>query len=153
MIINHTHIGPIIVSNRKNKLTSAAGINLGAIVTNTKGIATHRIHTNVLRTRPRTQNVAYHATGDDVPPLEIERQDGPGTLDSPYYYSKDGEWEEVYPHSPMTLGKYQTMIEKSKKEQNDEERRQYHVRQQIESLQKEIEAEIILTDHLKEVQI
>ena len=33
-----------MVSNRKNKLTSAAGINLGAIVTSTKGIATHRIH-------------------------------------------------------------------------------------------------------------
>ena len=112
-------------------------------------LATHRIHTNVLRTRPRTQNVAYHATGDDVPPLEIERQDGPGTLDSPYYYSKDGEWEEVYPHSPMTLGKYQTMIEKSKKEQNDEERRQYHVRQQIESLQKEIEAERARNEELR----
>ena len=34
----------MIVSNKKNKLTSAAGINLGAIVTNTKGIATQRIH-------------------------------------------------------------------------------------------------------------
>ena len=33
-----------MVSNRKNRLTSAAGINLGAIVTNTKGIATQRIH-------------------------------------------------------------------------------------------------------------
>ncbi len=33
-----------MVSNRKNKFTSAAGINLGAIVTNTKGIATQRIH-------------------------------------------------------------------------------------------------------------
>ena len=33
-----------MVSNRKNRLTSAAGINLGAIVTNTKGIATHRMH-------------------------------------------------------------------------------------------------------------
>ena len=33
-----------MVSNKKNKLTSAAGINLGAIVTNTKGIATQRIH-------------------------------------------------------------------------------------------------------------
>ena len=45
-IINQTQIGPIIVSNRKNKLTSAAGIYLGAIVTNTKGIATQRIHIN-----------------------------------------------------------------------------------------------------------
>ena len=43
-IINHTQIGPIIVSNKKNKFTSAAGINLGAIVTKTKGIATHIIH-------------------------------------------------------------------------------------------------------------
>ena len=42
--INQTQIGPIIVSNKKNKFTSAAGINLGAIVTNTKGIATHRMH-------------------------------------------------------------------------------------------------------------
>ena len=30
--------------NKKNRLTSAAGINLGAMVTNTKGIATQRIH-------------------------------------------------------------------------------------------------------------
>ena len=41
LIISQTQIGPIMVSNKKNKLTSAAGINLGAIVTNTKGIATH----------------------------------------------------------------------------------------------------------------
>ena len=33
-----------MVSSRKNKLTSAAGINLGAIVTKTNGIATHMIH-------------------------------------------------------------------------------------------------------------
>ena len=44
LIINHTQIGPIIVSSKKNKFTSAAGINLGAIVTKTKGIATHIIH-------------------------------------------------------------------------------------------------------------
>ena len=44
LIISQTQIGPIIVSNKKNKLTSAAGINLGAIVTKTKGIATHKIH-------------------------------------------------------------------------------------------------------------
>ena len=43
-IINHTQIGPIIVSNKKNKLTSSAGINLGAIVTKTKGIATQSTH-------------------------------------------------------------------------------------------------------------
>ena len=44
LIINQTQIGPIIVSNKKNRFTSAAGINLGAMVTNTNGIATHRIH-------------------------------------------------------------------------------------------------------------
>ena len=33
-----------MVSNKKNKLTSSAGINLGAMVTNTKGIATHITH-------------------------------------------------------------------------------------------------------------
>ena len=43
-IINQTQIGPIIVSNKKNRFTSAAGINLGAIVTKTKGIATQRMH-------------------------------------------------------------------------------------------------------------
>ena len=35
---------PSITSNRKNKFTSGAEIYLGAIVTNTKGIATHIIH-------------------------------------------------------------------------------------------------------------
>ena len=44
LIINQTQIGPIMVSSKKNKLTSAAGINLGAIVTKTKGIATQRMH-------------------------------------------------------------------------------------------------------------
>ena len=44
LIISQTQIGPIIVSNKKKRLTSAAGMNLGAIVTNTKGIATHKIH-------------------------------------------------------------------------------------------------------------
>ena len=44
LITNQTQNGPIIVSNKKNKLTSSAGINLGAIVTNTNGIATHIIH-------------------------------------------------------------------------------------------------------------
>ena len=46
LIISQTQIGPIIVSKRKKRFTSAAGINLGAIVTNTKGIATQRIHIN-----------------------------------------------------------------------------------------------------------
>ena len=45
-MINQTQIGPIIVSSRKKRLTSAAGINLGAMVTSTKGIATHKIHIN-----------------------------------------------------------------------------------------------------------
>ena len=40
----HTHIGPNIVSSKKNRLTSAAVINLGAMVTNTNGIATQRMH-------------------------------------------------------------------------------------------------------------
>ena len=35
-----------MVSNKKNRFTSAAGINLGAIVTNTNGIATQRTHIN-----------------------------------------------------------------------------------------------------------
>ena len=39
-----THKGPRIVSSRKNKFTSAAVINLGAIVTRTKGIATQTTH-------------------------------------------------------------------------------------------------------------
>jgi hypothetical protein len=43
-MINQTHIGPMIVSNKKKRLTSAAGINLGAIVTKTNGIATQRTH-------------------------------------------------------------------------------------------------------------
>ena len=44
LIITQTQTGPIIVSSRKKRLTSAAGINLGAIVTSTNGIATHKIH-------------------------------------------------------------------------------------------------------------
>ena len=46
LIINQTQIGPMMVSNKKNKFTSAAGIYLGAIVTKTKGIATQSIHIN-----------------------------------------------------------------------------------------------------------
>ena len=46
LIISHTQIGPRIVSKRKKRLTSAAVINLGAIVTSTKGIATHITHIN-----------------------------------------------------------------------------------------------------------
>ena len=46
LITIQTHIGPAITSNKKNKFTSAAVINLGAIVTSTKGIATHIIHIN-----------------------------------------------------------------------------------------------------------
>ena len=44
LITSHTQIGPSIVSSKKNKLTSAPVINLGAMVTRTKGIATHIIH-------------------------------------------------------------------------------------------------------------
>ena len=44
LITNHTQIGPSIVSSKKNKFTSSAGIYLGAIVTKTKGIATHITH-------------------------------------------------------------------------------------------------------------
>ena len=44
LITNHTQIGPIIVSSKKNKFTSAAGMNLGAMVTKTKGMATHITH-------------------------------------------------------------------------------------------------------------
>ena len=44
LITSQTQIGPIIVSNKKNKFTSAAVINLGAIVTRTNGIATHITH-------------------------------------------------------------------------------------------------------------
>ena len=53
-MINQTQIGPIIVSSRKKRLTSAAGINLGAMVTKTKGIATHKIHINgtIIRSLP-----------------------------------------------------------------------------------------------------
>jgi hypothetical protein len=36
LITIHTQKGPMIVSNKKNKLTSSAGINLGAMVTRTK---------------------------------------------------------------------------------------------------------------------
>ena len=44
LITNQTQIGPKIVSRRKKRLTSAAVINLGAIVTRTKGMATHITH-------------------------------------------------------------------------------------------------------------
>ena len=51
LIISQTQIGPIMVSKRKNKFTSAAGMNLGAIVTNTKGMATHKIHIRGIMTK------------------------------------------------------------------------------------------------------
>ena len=41
LITNHTQIGPKMTSNKKKRLTSAAVMNLGAIVTRTNGIATH----------------------------------------------------------------------------------------------------------------
>ena len=43
-ITNHTQIGPSIVSSKKNKFTSSAGIYLGPIVTKTKGLAPHITH-------------------------------------------------------------------------------------------------------------
>ena len=66
---NHTQIGPMIVSSRKNKLTSAADINLGAIVTSTKGKATHITHIKgtIIKSRSTsaklsTKNTANTAT-------------------------------------------------------------------------------------------
>ena len=44
LITNQTHTGPNIVSSKKNKLTSAAVIYLGATVIKTKGIATQNKH-------------------------------------------------------------------------------------------------------------
>ena len=44
LIISHTHIGPNMVSSRKKRLTSAAVMYLGAMVTSTNGIATHIKH-------------------------------------------------------------------------------------------------------------
>ena len=44
LITSHTQKGPMIVSSKKKRLTSSAGINLGAIVTKTNGIATHITH-------------------------------------------------------------------------------------------------------------
>ena len=44
LITIQTHTGPNIVSSRKKRFTSAPVINLGAIVTKTKGIATHITH-------------------------------------------------------------------------------------------------------------
>ena len=69
LIINQTQIGPIIVSNKKKRLTSAAVINLGAIVTKTKGMPTHIIHikgtikTSIsLRAKLSTKKIANIAT-------------------------------------------------------------------------------------------
>ena len=44
LITNHTQKGPKIVSSKKNKLTSAAVMYLGANVIKTKGIATQNTH-------------------------------------------------------------------------------------------------------------
>ena len=57
LITNQTQNGPIIVSNKKNKLTSSAGINLGAIVTNTNGIATHITHIKgtIIKSEPMSE--------------------------------------------------------------------------------------------------
>ena len=71
LIINQTQIGPIIVSSKKNRLTSAAGINLGAIVTRTKGIATQRMHiagtiirSQSISTKLSIKNIAKVATNN-----------------------------------------------------------------------------------------
>jgi hypothetical protein len=57
LITIHTQKGPMIVSNKKNKLTSSAGINLGAMVTRTKGIATHIIHIKGIIYKSRSTRV------------------------------------------------------------------------------------------------
>ncbi len=44
LMTSQTQIGPRMVSSKKNRLTSSAGINLGAMVTKTNGIATQRMH-------------------------------------------------------------------------------------------------------------
>jgi len=63
LIISHTQIGPIIVSNKKNRFTSAAGMNLGAMVTNTKGIATHIIHISgtIIRSLPTNTKLSINS--------------------------------------------------------------------------------------------
>ena len=65
----HTQMGPIIVSSKKKRFTSAADINLGAIVTKTKGKATHITHIigtiiiSVLSSKKlSTKNIANIAT-------------------------------------------------------------------------------------------
>ena len=60
LITIHTQKGPIIVSSKKNKLTSSAGINLGAIVTSTKGMATHIIHINgtIIKSVPTSEKLS-----------------------------------------------------------------------------------------------
>ena len=60
LIINQTQIGPIIVSNKKKRFTSAAGINLGAIVTKTNGIATHRTHIKgtIIKSEPKREKLS-----------------------------------------------------------------------------------------------
>tara|TARA_B100000029_G_scaffold356079_1_gene348904 strand:- start:17 stop:409 length:393 start_codon:yes stop_codon:yes gene_type:complete len=70
LITIHTHTGPSIVSRRKKRLTSAPVMNLGAIVTKTKGIATHITHikgmkmtslpTNVKLSTKKKANIATH---------------------------------------------------------------------------------------------
>ena len=58
LITSQTQNGPIIVSNKKNKLTSSAGMNLGAIVTSTNGIATHITHIKgtIIKSDPMSEN-------------------------------------------------------------------------------------------------
>ena len=71
LITIHTKKGQMIVSNKKNRLTSSAGINLGAMVTRTKGIATHMIHIKGMIYKSRStrayvsiKNIANTATNN-----------------------------------------------------------------------------------------
>ena len=68
LIISHTQIGPIIVSNKKNKFTSAAGINLGAIVTSTKGMATHIIHIRgtMIKSPPVSAKLSINSSANEA---------------------------------------------------------------------------------------
>ena len=59
LIISHTQNGPMIVSSKKKRFTSSAGINLGAIVTSTKGIATHITHIKGIKITSFPTNVKF----------------------------------------------------------------------------------------------
>ena len=73
-------------------------------------LANHQIHTNVLKTRPRTQNVAY----PQFPPSENLTPDTDG--DSYFYYTNQEPMRRLQNvhDNPMTLNRYQQMIDESK---------------------------------------